>query len=110
MSDDQTIPCNEARLSELIDYAQAGSEHDFNPAIAPGELLWLVDQAHKQARGEAAIKYLFRLLDDIDTADDIAKDNDVAYRAMVRKIQELRWETGITTDGYTLDLSAVMDR
>ena len=56
MSDDQTIPCNEARLSELIDYAQAGSEHDFNPAIAPGELLWLVDQAHKQARGEAAIK------------------------------------------------------
>ena len=101
------IPCDEARLTELVDYAQAGSEHDFNPAIAPGELLWLANQARKQARGEAAIKYLFRLLDDIDTADDMAKSNDVAYRTMVRKIQDLRWETGITTDGYTLDLSKV---
>lgn len=48
---------------------------------------------------EAAI-FLFGLLDDIDTVSDIAKSNDKAYRRMVEKIQNRRWECGMTTDGY----------
>lgn len=44
---------------------------------------------------------LFDLLDDIDTADDVAKDNDVLYRRMTRALQAKRWDYA-TTDGYTL--------
>ncbi len=50
------------------------------------------------------IEFLFGLLDDIDTTGDIAKGNDVAYRERVERIQKRRWETGITTDGYTLTI------
>lgn len=51
------------------------------------------------------IESLWRIIDDIDTAGDIAKSNDVVYRKIVEKRQKERWETGITSDGYTLDLS-----
>ena len=56
-----------------------------------------------------AIVYLFSLLDDIDSLDDICKSNDECYREAARKIAEKRWKTGITTDGYSLDLSALGD-
>jgi hypothetical protein len=45
---------------------------------------------------------LWQIIDDIDTASDIAKSNNVAYRNMVEKLQRKRWDTGITTDGYKL--------
>ena len=51
------------------------------------------------------IEYLWQIIDDIDTASDIAKSNDVAYRNMVEKLQKKRWNIGITTDGYELDLT-----
>jgi len=50
------------------------------------------------------IEFLWQIIDDIDTASDWAKSNDVAYRKAVEKIQKRRWETGITTDGYTLTI------
>ena len=53
---------------------------------------------------EATVKFLWDILDDIDTAGDIAKFNDAAYRDMVESHQKKRWKTGITTDGYTLNL------
>lgn len=56
---------------------------------------------------QQALRFLFQLLDDIDTLDDVAKTNDEYYRAQVRKVVARRWETGIATDGYVLDLSAV---
>ena len=68
----------------------------------------IVDQKSKQrlrplskpmTEREIAI-FLFGLLDDIDTVSDIAKGNDKAYRKMVERIQNRRWETGMTTDGY----------
>jgi hypothetical protein len=49
------------------------------------------------------IKYLWQIIDDIDTAGDMAKGNDKAFRNMVEKLQAKRWLTGITSDGYTLD-------
>lgn len=51
------------------------------------------------------IEYLWQILDDIDTASDIAKSNDVAYRNIVEKLHKKRWDTKITTDGYKLDLT-----
>jgi|TARA_R110000787_G_scaffold155373_1_gene269117 hypothetical protein len=51
------------------------------------------------------IEYLWQIIDDIDTASDMAKSNDVAYRNMVEKLQKKRWNTKITTDGYKLDLT-----
>ena len=53
------------------------------------------------------ITFLFGLLDDIDTADDICKSNDEAYRKMVQNIAQRRWKTEITSDGYSLDLSKI---
>jgi len=51
------------------------------------------------------IEYLWQIIDNIDTVSDMAKSNDVAYRNMVEKLQKKRWNTGITTDGYKLDLT-----
>lgn len=34
---------------------------------------------------------LWLLLDDVDTADDIAKDDDAVYRALCRQAHEKRW-------------------
>lgn len=45
--------------------------------------------------------YLWKLLDDIDTVDDIAKGDDQVYRHLVRNIQKRRFEVG-DTDGYTV--------
>jgi hypothetical protein len=51
------------------------------------------------------VEILWNLLDDIDTFSDMAKSDDAAYRKMVEAKQAQRWvRTGITTDGYTLDL------
>jgi hypothetical protein len=49
----------------------------------------------------AAAEFLFDLLDDIDTASDIAKGDDAAYRSMVERIQRRRFEVA-STDGYAV--------
>lgn len=54
-----------------------------------------------------ALRFLFGLLDDIDTVSDMVKGNDAVYRKRVEAIQKRRWETGITSDGYTLNLDGV---
>ena len=48
---------------------------------------------------EAAARFLFALLDDIDTIDDMVRANDAAYRDAVRKVQKRRYEVA-STDGY----------
>ncbi len=55
----------------------------------------------QRSRNYEAAQFLFKLLDDIDTASDVAKDDDGAYRAMVSKIQRRRFEVA-TTDGYSV--------
>ena len=45
---------------------------------------------------------LFRILDDIDTADDLARNDDRAYRLIVGKLQAKRWKGPIRADGYSL--------
>jgi len=45
---------------------------------------------------------LWALLDDIDTVDDMAKENDKSYRSLVGMIHTKRHNTGIVSDGYNL--------
>ena len=47
------------------------------------------------------MEFLWKLLDDIDTMDDAAKNNDEFYRDAVGQIQQRRWEVG-TSDGYAV--------
>ena len=44
---------------------------------------------------------LWQLLDDIDTASDVAKANDVQYRSLVRQIHMKRFEYA-DSDGQTI--------
>lgn len=45
---------------------------------------------------------LFNIIDDIDTASDIAKNNLQLYQNLVYKHQEKRWDSGLTCDGYNI--------
>lgn len=49
----------------------------------------------------AAAEFLFDLLDNIDTASDVAKGDDALYRSIVERIQRRRFEVA-DTDGYTV--------
>jgi hypothetical protein len=49
-----------------------------------------------------ALETLWGILDDIDTASDMAKENDAWYRKRVEALQKKRWDTMIETDGYKL--------
>ena len=49
-----------------------------------------------------ALETLWDILDDIDTASDMAKENNAWYRKRVEALQKKRWDTMITTDGYKL--------
>lgn len=53
------------------------------------------------------IEALWKIIDNIDTIGDIAKDDDKFYRRLVEKEQIKRWDLPIKTDGYILDLSEI---
>jgi len=46
-------------------------------------------------------RFLWTLLDNIDTLDDAVRDNDSAFRHNTRIQQKRRWEVG-NSDGYTV--------
>ena len=56
--------------------------------------------AHERTREDR--EFLWKLLDDIDTAADMAKSDDIAYRRLVDKIQQRRHEVGHSPDGHKL--------
>ena len=45
---------------------------------------------------------LWGIIDDIDTASDMAKSNDKFYRQLVEAKQKERWDTRIYSDRYDL--------
>lgn len=47
------------------------------------------------------MEFLWKLLDDIDTMRDAAKNDDAGFIRAVERIQNKRWEVA-TSDGYTL--------
>ena len=55
-----------------------------------------------------ALDKLWQIIDDIDTYGDMAKADDKLYRSLVERKQRTRFEeTGISTDGYTLNGGAI---
>jgi hypothetical protein len=50
---------------------------------------------------EKNARFLFDLLDEIDTIGDMAKENLRLYRDMVEKVQRRRFDVA-STDGYTV--------
>lgn len=64
-----------------------------------------IEEALALLNNKCTIKYLWSIIDDIDTTGDIAKFDDKFYRKRVEKLQKKRWDTGITSNGYGLDLS-----
>ena len=51
---------------------------------------------------EEVSQYLYKLLDDIDAAGDVAKDNDKLYRKIVENIQKKKCRAVNNCDGYTV--------
>ena len=51
---------------------------------------------------------LFQLLDDIDTAEDIAKSNNKLFRSLVHKTHLKRYDFA-ETDGYNVKFKGVND-
>lgn len=49
---------------------------------------------------DEVIEKLWQIIDDIDTASDLCKDNDKCYRNLVEKYQKSRWNLPITCNGY----------
>lgn len=66
------------------------------------DMTWYEEQVQEHIKGQLEgtelqrwareLLTLWRLLDDIDTADDIAKDDTELYHALVRKAQAKRWD------------------
>jgi len=50
----------------------------------------------------AVTQYLYKLLDDIDTASDIAKGDDKLYRSIVHRTQSKKSEVVDVCDGYVV--------
>lgn len=50
----------------------------------------------------AVAQYLYQLLDDIDTAGDIAKGDDMLFRSLVERIQTKKGAVVEECDGYTV--------
>lgn len=51
------------------------------------------------------IKFLWNIIDDIDTYSDLAKANDRMYRNLVTSAQKKRWELPIIISDNEIDLS-----
>lgn len=51
---------------------------------------------------EQVARDLYNILDDIDSADDLAKDNEKLYRNLVREYHLKRFAYA-ETDGYTVE-------
>lgn len=50
------------------------------------------------------IQALWDILDDIDTASDMAKGDNEWYRKRIEYLQVKRWETGITIENEQLKM------
>lgn len=67
--------------------------------------LHITELEEERDRLKECLEYLWGIIDDIDTYGDMAKENDKLFRSLTERRQKDRWTTGITSDGYKLDLS-----
>jgi len=55
---------------------------------------------------QRVVVHLYDILDDIDTADDMAKSDDDSYRKIVQRLQTMKNDSGVSSlDGYSLFIS-----
>ena len=55
---------------------------------------------------QRVVIHLYDILDDIDTADDMAKSDDNSYRKIVQRLQAMKNDSGVNSlDGYNLFIS-----
>jgi len=68
--------------------------------------LWCRSERQEMTYEEmhAVAQYLYQLLDDIDTATDMAKADDKLYRAIVERAQAKKAAVVAECDGYTVTL------
>ena len=66
------------------------------------------EEVKDAVRYRQIIEQLWDIIDDIDTYGDMAKSDDKLFRSLVENRQKDRWKTGITTDGYELNIQAAM--
>ena len=83
---------------EILDSIEALRQMFGKPLSEVDDVEWL----------RKAVDTLWSLLDDVDTADDIAKGNDELYRKLAYKAQKKRFEV-LTSDGYDLFLPVAKD-
>jgi hypothetical protein len=84
-------------------FTDAANEIEKSRALIKRLRRQLIDATSAKAdRCKAAAEALWQLLDDIDTADDAARDDDARYRATARTIAKRRSEHAQSFDGHTL--------
>lgn len=96
------IECLKGHLATSMQFTADGvaREHKLMCAIqAQGK-----QQIAREQKLKNIVEFLWNIIDDIDSESDVCKADNDAYRRRVEKIQKRRWETGITTDGYTLNI------
>lgn len=107
---DAHVTCSRMARAALDEYGASLSALERQPTkyIVPPEYV-SPSVVQQPPSGNAQLRriadFLWSLLDDIDTASDIAKADDKAYRTMVERIQRRRFDVG-TTDGYTVTFIA----
>lgn len=70
------------------------TKSDYKTVEAPG-----IDEINYKIIAE----WLYDILDDIDSANDMAKENDKSYRKTVHRLQKLKNEVGRSLDGQTVE-------
>lgn len=53
------------------------------------------------------IKFLWNIIDDIDTSSDMCKEDHKSYRKIVNDFANKRFKIGIECDGYNIDYSII---
>jgi hypothetical protein len=64
-----------------------------------------MNNGRRAIRLEKVIEVLWDLLDEVDTAGDLAKGDDKLFRGLAEKAQAKRWATGITVDKDGQDIN-----
>lgn len=59
-------------------------------------------QADEVVDWESVARWLYSIMDDIDTASDHVRGDDAKYREVVERLQKLRGEVGASFDGQTV--------
>ena len=119
-SREQATPPADAALADLIAHMEHGAKlvdaigalcRDGSPERNAADAIRKAAAALRARAVPEGKKYhdvaqrLYALLDDIDTAGDIAKSDDKLYRGIVERTQAKKRDYVVSCDGYTVTLA-----